>query len=155
MFTASHNPGEYIGLKLIAPPLQALALGAGPKGGITAIRDFYVAGSNKSSVKTRGRVHIRRYLDRFIEYSRSLAGVDDTSLKGVPIMVDFLCGAAGTEVAEALIRSGADLTVRNLVPDGTFLPGTQSIAYESLRPTTELMKRGLRSLLTAMVTEWI
>ena len=143
MFTASHNPGEYIGLKLVAPPLQALALGAGPKGGIAAIRDFYAAGSNKPSAKTRGRVYIRRYLDRFIEYSRSLAGVDDATLKGVPIMVDFLSGAAGTEVAEALMRSGAELSVRNLVPDGTFPAGEPNpIAYESLRPTTELMKKG-------------
>jgi len=143
MFTASHNPGEYIGLKLIAPPLQALALGAGPKGGIAAIRDFYVAGSNKPSAKTQGRVYIRRYLDQFIEYSRSLAGVDDATLKGVPIMVDFLSGAAGTEVAEALVRSGADLTVRNLVPDGFFPAGEPNpITYESLRPTIELMKKG-------------
>ena len=81
MFTASHNPGEYIGLKLIAPPLQALALGAGPKGGIAAIRDFYAAGSNKPSRKHEGE-YIRRYLDQFIEYSRSLAGVDDAIERG-------------------------------------------------------------------------
>ena len=143
MVTASHNPGEYIGLKLIAPPLQALALGAGPKGGITAIRDFYCAGGNKSTAKTPGRVQIRRYLDEFIEYSRTLAGVGDDTLSGVPILVDFLSGAAGTEVAEALMRSGADVTVRNLVPDGTFPAGEPNpIAYDSLRPTTELMSKG-------------
>ena len=57
MITASHNPGTYIGMKLVAPNLVTLAMGSGPQGGISAIRDFYIedrplvgAGDRKSGV---------------------------------------------------------------------------------------------------------
>ena len=43
MVTASHNPGSYIGLKLMAPKLFPLADGCGPEGGIAKIREIYLS----------------------------------------------------------------------------------------------------------------
>jgi phosphomannomutase len=142
MFTASHNPGMYIGMKLVAPGLQTLAMGAGPQGGIIAIRELYVEGKQvKSSVQKRGRVRIHRYIDEYIEYSSRLAGVDEKSLEGVSILTDFLCGAAGSEVVEALSCAGARVRARNLVPDGRFPAGDPNpIIDESIRPTWEMMR---------------
>ena len=143
MFTASHNPGSYIGMKLMAPGLQTLAMGSGPKGGISCIRELFCEGKPCSFSPTkRGKVTIHRYLDEYIAYSSSLAGVDETSLKDVSILTDFLCGAAGTEMAEALGNAGAKVRVRNLVPDGRFPAGDPNpIILESIKPTWELMRR--------------
>nr|WP_321262445.1 hypothetical protein [uncultured Sphaerochaeta sp.] len=142
MFTASHNPGAYIGMKLMAPRLQTLAMGSGPKGGISCIRELYCEGKpcNFSPMK-RGKITIHRYLDEYIAYSSKLAGVEENSLQDVSILTDFLCGAAGTEVAEALGDAGAKVRVRNLVPDGRFPAGDPNpIILESIKPTWELMR---------------
>ena len=142
MFTASHNPGMYIGMKLVAPGLQTLAMGAGPKGGIAAIRELYVEGKQvRTSLSGRGMVKIHRYLDEYIAYSSRLAGVDTKTLEGVSILTDFLCGAAGAEIAEALGLAGAQVRVRNLGPDGRFPAGDPNpIIDDSIRPTWEMMR---------------
>ncbi len=43
MVTASHNPAEYIGLKLVAPEVSPIAYGCGPADGIAKIKELYVA----------------------------------------------------------------------------------------------------------------
>lgn len=144
MFTASHNPGDYIGLKLMAPGMRTLGMDSGPGGGITRILAFYLEGGTEGCHGSgRAGVRVRRYLDQYIEYSMRLAGVRPGSLSGVPILADFLCGAAGTEISEALGLAGAALRPRNLVPDGLFPAGDPNpIIARSIQPARELMARG-------------
>ena len=143
MFTASHNPGVYIGLKLLAPNMETLAMGCGPQGGITAIKQFYIENVKPSFAKQRGKVIIKRYLDEFIDYSLSYAGVEKDSLKGSKILTDYLSGAVGTEMSEALSYAGADLRSRNLIPDGYFPQGDPNpIVISSVQKTWDLMKSG-------------
>lgn len=143
MFTASHNPGSYIGLKLMAPQLQTLALGSGPEGGITCIRRFYCEDLPLPKPSIRGQVRIHRYIDEYIEYSMRLAGVRKDSLKGTRILVDYLCGAAGTEITEALQHAGAEVRVRNLIPDGRFPAGDPNpIVEKSIEGMWTMMRSG-------------
>ncbi|MGE4584749.1 MAG: hypothetical protein AB7C91_08870 [Sphaerochaeta sp.] len=142
MFTASHNPGMYIGMKLMAPGLQTLAMGSGPDGGIACIREAYCEGKSCNlHTSERKKVLVRRYLDQYIDYSIQLANVEPNTLDGVSLLTDFLCGAAGTEVVEALQSLGAKVRVRNLVPDGKFPAGDPNpIIDESIRPTWDIMR---------------
>lgn len=143
MFTASHNPGEYIGLKLMAPGMLPLAMDSGPGGGISQILAFYLENRAEPRLPARATVSVRHYLERYIDYSMRLAGVGRGSLSGVPILADFLCGAAGAEVAEALDIAGAKLRVRNLIPDGFFPAGDPNpIIMKSIQPMRELMRQG-------------
>lgn len=144
MITASHNPGEFIGLKIMAPGMITLAMDSGPGGGLTAILAFYLQGGRvQTQSQGRATVHVRRYLDAYIDYSMRLAGVRKDSLAGVPILADFLCGSAGAEITEALGFAGASVRTRNLVPDGTFPIGDPNpIIIKSIQPTWDLMKKG-------------
>ncbi len=144
MFTASHNPGTYIGMKLMAPGLQTLAMDSGPRGGIACIREFYCEDIGLRALpKRRGVVAIHRYLDEYIAYSLKLAGLEKGSLEGTSILVDYLCGAAGTEVTEALQYAGATVRARNLIPDGRFPAGDPNpIIDQSIKPTWDMMKSG-------------
>ncbi|MDD3981103.1 MAG: phosphoglucomutase [Spirochaetia bacterium] len=173
MLTASHNPGEYIGLKLMAPGMKTLAMDSGPAGGITGIMAYYLDGAQEAGLQgrrgsfvapsgralgpggaavgggaasarpRRGKVEVRHYLEPFIEYSLRLAGVGRGSLAGVPILADFLGGTAGTEVAEAFGYAGADLRMRNLVPDGRFPAGDPNPGVaRSIRGSREMMGGG-------------
>ncbi|MFA5448797.1 MAG: hypothetical protein WC233_11045, partial [Sphaerochaeta sp.] len=142
MITASHNPGTYIGMKLVAPNLVTLAMGNGPRGGIAAIREFYIEDAPLRA-NERGRVRVFRYLDQFIDYSTRLAGLSANELDGVSILTDFLCGSSGAEISEALANVGANLRIRNLVPDGKFPAGDPNpIVADSIAPTWDLMKSG-------------
>ena len=68
MVTASHNPGSYIGLKLMAPKLFPLADGCGPEGGIAKIREIYL--SEESIIEEeKGECKTINYLDDFISYN--------------------------------------------------------------------------------------
>ncbi len=144
MFTASHNPGDFIGLKILGPGMVTLAMDSGPGGGITGILAYYLQGGEAPPPRGgRGRVEIQRHLDGYIDYSMRLAGVEKDSLAGVGILADFLCGAAGTEVTEALGCAGARVRTRNLVPDGYFPAGDPNpIIPRSIQPTWDLMKQG-------------
>lgn len=142
MFTASHNPGQYIGMKILAPVMQPVAMGCGPAGGLSCIRDFYLE-NVPSAFPGTGSVKIVRYLDRYVEYSMRLANVGRGDLAGVPILADFLCGGAGVDVALAFDIAGARLTSRNLVPDGQFPAGDPNpIIISSIQPTWDAMKKG-------------
>ena len=142
MVTASHNPGSYIGLKFMAPSLFPLAMGCGPEGGITKIKEIYLS-DEKIEKGKKGEVKIINYLDSYITYSMKLAGVEEGSLKGMKILLEFLSGSAGTEVSMAFEKAGAEIEARNLVPNGLFPGGDPNpIIESSIAPARKAIREG-------------
>ena len=58
MVTASHNPGSYIGLKLMAQDVFPLAYGCGKEGGIKKIKEIYLSGPTLIEGEKIGRAHV-------------------------------------------------------------------------------------------------
>ena len=142
MITASHNPGNYIGCKLLAPNLQPVAMDCGPGGGIRAIREQFLTEDCTVS-SFRGNIHVITYGEQYVDYSLNLARVLPGSLDGVPILCEFLSGTNGTTVAMAFEKAGACLTNRHLVPDGFFPSGDPNpIIESSISPARVAMKQG-------------
>lgn len=142
MVTASHNPADYIGMKLVGQDVEPIALGSGPAGGIEKVKDLYLANA-KVQGAARGKIWVINYMDRYIDYCMKLAGVGEGSLKGNRVMLEFLNGSAGTEVVLAFQRAGAEVEVRNLVPDGFFRMGDPNPVIESsIAPARESMREG-------------
>lgn len=123
MFTASHNPGNYVGMKILLPSMVSVSYGSGPGGGIRRIKELYVEGKAPSVEKSRGRIMIKSYLDEYIDYSLTLSGAEEGSLSGLKVLCDFLSGAAGCEITQALSYAGADIKPLHLIPDGRFPSG--------------------------------
>jgi len=143
MFTASHNPGEYVGMKMIIPPMAPLTYGSGPEGGIAKIKELYIANSSPKTTQCVGKVRVQRYLDHFMDYSMSLSKASKNSLEGLNILCDFLCGAAGTEITEALSYCGANVKTLHLVPNGRFPAGDPNpIILTSIQDAQKHMKEG-------------
>ncbi len=143
MITASHNPGEYIGLKLMAQNVQTLATDCGPEGGIRQIKQYYIENKDYKPLNRKAGIKIKRYTDDFINYSMQLANIKEGSLKGANILCDFLNGAVGSEIGEALQKCGANVTMRNLVPDGYFPIGDPNPSIlSSVKQTWEYIKTG-------------
>lgn len=143
MVTASHNPGEYIGLKLMAQNLFPLAYGCGEEGGIEKIKEIYI--DNKEIEKTgkKGSFKTINYLDDFISYSMKLAGVEKNSLSGMKVLVEFLNGSAGSEITRAFELAGVEVEPRNIIPNGFFPHGDPNpIIESSIKDAREAMKNG-------------
>src|SRR5689334_24046457 len=86
MVTASHNPKEYTGMKIV----RAGALPVGGDSGLVAVRDRAIAGSWGEAA--RGTIRPEDIWDRFVE--RALSFVDVSSLEPLRIVVDAANGMA-------------------------------------------------------------
>lgn len=112
IITASHNPGNYNGLKLCRP-------GAAPVGmesGLEEIRDSVSAGSRRDG--DPGAITSEEIVDGYIDHLFSI--VDAASIGDTRVAVDAGNGMAGVALERVFGRIEASLDGIYLDPDGTF-----------------------------------
>ena len=114
MFTASHNPAQYNGIKLCRVGAQPI----GADTGLHAIRDA-VSGPEPQPVARPGRISQRDVLEAYAAHLLSLAPVAGRRLK---VVVDAGNGMAGLTAPVVFERVGdaADLVPMYFELDGTF-----------------------------------
>jgi phosphomannomutase len=111
--TASHNPKQYTGMKIV----RRGALPVGGESGLLDVRDRAIAGAWRDAV--RGDVRDEDIWERFVD--RVLSFVDVDSLHPLRIVVDAANGMAGVMLARVLERLPTLDVVRcNFEPDGSF-----------------------------------
>ena len=121
--TASHNPANYIGLKVVVPGVEAIGLGCGPYGGFSRIRQIYHSGETLADGKG-SELYLVNLTEKYLHFSMQAAGVEEGSLADLVVVLDALNGSAGPEMYQALQRSGAAVTPLRIIPDGTFPTGS-------------------------------
>lgn len=116
MFTASHNPAEYNGIKLC----RAGAAPVGQESGLADIRDSVerAAVDPQGSQQPRGTITERDVLWDYAAYLRSL--VDVASIRPLKIVVDAGNGMAGHTVPSVFEGSPVELVPMYFELDGTF-----------------------------------
>ena len=143
MITASHNPKEYVGFKLVGKDVSPIAMGCGPDGGIEKVRSIFSEGAAIPDCIQRGKVHVAQYQKEYVEYSLRLAGIQRGDLSGLKIFGEFLSGTAGTDFALAMDIAGADVTLSHAIPDGLFLQGDPNpIIEKSIAPARKAVEAG-------------
>ncbi|MGW5361666.1 phosphomannomutase/phosphoglucomutase [Actinopolymorpha pittospori] len=114
MFTASHNPPEYGGIKLCRP-------GAAPVGqetGLAQIRALIEQGPSHDTVLSTGKIERR---DMLSAYAKHLLGLVDLSgIRRLTVAVDAGNGMAGLTVPEVFADLPIDLVPMYFELDGTF-----------------------------------
>ncbi len=111
--TASHNPKEYTGMKIV----RAGALPVGGESGLLDVRDRALRGEWREA--TRGRVREEDIWDRFVE--RVLGFIDVDTLRPLRVVIDAANGMAGAMLPPVLERlPGVDAVRCYFEPDGTF-----------------------------------
>ena len=91
MFTASHNPGRYNGIKLC----RAQAAPIGEESGLLDIKDLAAKEDGAASGTGSGTEHI----DVLIDYARHCRSmIDETTLSGLKVAIDAGNGMAGKTV---------------------------------------------------------
>jgi phosphomannomutase len=130
--SASHNPKEYNGMKMVREKATAISSDTG----LFDIRDALKAGKDKEvSSSTRGNVKERDVLEDYLKHV--LGFIDTTAIKPFKFVGNanfgFVCYGASTIVK----RLGLELLPLNFVPDGTFPKGPPDPMLPENRIETE------------------
>ena len=114
MVTASHNPKQYTGMKLV----RRGALPVGGESGLLDVRDRAVSngdGTRRGSGRTIERYDIwPAYVDRVLSF------VDVPAIKPLKVVIDAANGMAGTMLPPVLERLPIDAVRCYFEPDGSF-----------------------------------
>ncbi len=114
--TASHNPKEYTGLKIV----RAGALPVGGESGLLEIRDRAVR-DRTSPVPRSPQVGVIQPADIWPAYvERVLSFVDVAALESLRVVIDAANGMAGAMLPPVLERLPIDAVRCYFEPDGTF-----------------------------------
>ncbi len=111
--TASHNPKEYTGMKIV----RGGALPVGGESGLLQVRDRALAGSFPDQVP--GQVRTEDVYPGFVE--GVLAFIDIAAVKPLRVVIDAANGMAGAMLPPVLARlPNVDAVTCFFEPDGTF-----------------------------------
>jgi phosphomannomutase len=110
--TASHNPKEYTGMKIV----RRGALPVGGDSGLLQVRDRALHGFGE--VKRRGEVREEDIWPAFVD--RVLSFVDVEALRPLRVVIDAANGMAGVMLPPVLERLPIDAVPCYFEPDGTF-----------------------------------
>jgi phosphomannomutase len=113
--TASHNPKDYTGMKIV----RSGALPVGGESGLLEIRDRALSLSDTPRGLTPGQVQPYDIWEQYVE--RVLSFIDPDAVKPLKVVVDAANGMAGVMLPPVLERLHQVETVRcYFEPDGTF-----------------------------------
>jgi phosphomannomutase len=131
--SASHNPREFNGLKLV----KKNAVPISGDSGIYSIRDIVLSGYALNQ-KDKGQVSEREITKDYIR--KCLSFIDKSKLKRFKVLVNGMFGPAVQNVEK--MELPIDLVYLNEVPDGTFPKGAPDpLLDENRKETIEAIKR--------------
>src|SRR3954471_6594031 len=114
MVTASHNPKEHTGMKLV----RGGALPVGGESGLLDVRDRAVASNTVSQGDTEGSIEPHDIWPAYVD--RVLSFVDVQAIKPLKVVIDAANGMAGSMLPPVLERLPIETVRCYFEPDGTF-----------------------------------
>ncbi|MEZ0375246.1 MAG: phosphomannomutase/phosphoglucomutase [Candidatus Sericytochromatia bacterium] len=114
MITASHNPGQYNGLKLV----RSHAIPIGGDSGIKDIEAIYQAGEFKPSGHTGQIIAKEGILDEYVKYIHKLVELD--KIKPLRVVMDAGNGMAGLVAPKMFAGTPIEVIPMFFEPDGSF-----------------------------------
>jgi len=114
MVTASHNPKEYTGMKIV----REGALPVGGDSGLSDVRDRAVSEGQSLGPGDSGHVHAYDIWPAYVD--RVLSFVDASAIKPLKVVIDAANGMAGTMLPPVLERLPIEAVPCYFEPDGSF-----------------------------------
>jgi phosphomannomutase len=114
MVTASHNPKEYTGMKLV----RRGALPVGSESGLLDVRDRALASNTVVQSRSGGSVEAYDIWPAYVE--RVLSFVDAGTIKPLRVVIDAANGMAGAMLPPVLERLPVEAVRCHFEPDGSF-----------------------------------
>jgi phosphomannomutase len=114
MVTASHNPKEYTGMKIV----RRGALPVGGDSGLLDVRDRAAASNDVSQASPAGSIEQHDIWPAYVD--RVLSFVDVAAIKPLKVVIDAANGMAGTMLPRVLERLPIEAVRCYFEPDGSF-----------------------------------
>lgn len=133
--TASHNPRNYNGLKLVARNAVPVALDSG----LVQIRDYVLSGSLPRQRAQTGSVEVIDVLPAYVD--RVLDLVDIATIERLKVVLDAGNGAAGPMLSQVLMRLPIEALTLFFEPDGSFPHHEPNPVIQANRETLEAAVR--------------
>jgi phosphomannomutase len=114
MVTASHNPKQYTGMKLV----RRGALPVGSESGLLDVRDRALASNNLSQANSAGSIDEYDIWPAYVD--RVLSFVDVSAIKPLRVVIDAANGMAGAMLPPVLERLPVETVRCFFEPDGSF-----------------------------------
>ena len=130
MVTASHNPQEYNGMKLVRKESRPISADTG----LMDIRDKVLSGELPEKAAELGKVYDVNCMPEYVEHL--LTYIDTSALKPLKIVVNAGNGAAGPVVDAIQDKLPFEFIKVNHEPDGTFPNGVPNPLLEENRDAT-------------------
>ncbi len=138
MVTASHNPKEYNGLKLV----RAKSAPISGDSGIYEIRDIAVSGYEFKSPNKGNETQV----DIFEPYlTKVLSVIDTAKIKPLKIVANCNFGAIGRNIRETAKRLNLNITYLNEDPNGNFPKGRPDPLIPTNRDETIALVKSTRA----------
>ncbi|HEY3103677.1 MAG TPA: phosphomannomutase/phosphoglucomutase [Pyrinomonadaceae bacterium] len=134
--SASHNPKQYNGAKMVKEKAAAISSDTG----LFEIRDIIKAGKDKTGTSdTKGTVTQKNVLKDYVEHV--LKFIDRNAIKPFQIVANANYGYVGSGVQLIAEKLGLKMTKLNWEPDGTFPKGTPDPMQPANRAESEQLMR--------------
>ena len=136
--TASHNPKQYNGIKMVRTGAQPLSGDAG----LGEIRDLIVHDRMPAPAARPGTLTTRDILGRYVE--KVMSFIDPTVIKPFKVVLDGGSGMAGAVAPSLFARLPCHVTSLCFTPDGTFPTHESNPLLEENREdiTAEVIRQG-------------
>lgn len=143
--SASHNPKQYNGAKMVREKAAAIS----SDNGLFEIRDIIKADKDLSvTSETKGTITEKNVLNGYVEHV--LTFIDRDLIKPFRVIANANFGYVGGGLQIVADKLGLNLTTLNFTPDGTFPKGTPDPTQPANRAETESMMREGRFDLAAI-----
>jgi len=128
--TASHNPAEYGGVKMVREGVYPIY---GEKG-IQQIRDLILANQDKIENQKKGEVEKKEVLDDFVNFVLNF--VDAKTIKPLKVVINPNFGLQGEIIKYIVKKTKLPVTLVGIndIPDGTFPKGRPDPFVPENRP---------------------
>lgn len=134
--SASHNPKQYNGAKMVKEKAAAISSDTG----LFEIRDIIKADKDKGVTSdTKGKVSNKHVLNEYVEHVLSF--IDRDAIKPFHILANANFGYVGGGVQLIADKLGLKLTKLNWEPDGSFPKGTPDPMQPANRAESEELTR--------------
>ena len=144
MVTASHNPADYNGLKIVQPGAVPLTNASGMKVVQKFVRTY--KSTDYPIVKKRGQKRSRKIVRTYVKAMERAVALPKSS-KPVRIVADAGNGMASVMLAELSTDSAYKIKVLNAKLDGTFpARASNPMLRKNQRPIREALKTGCYDL---------
>lgn len=142
--TASHDPAEYNGMKIVREGSVPVSIEAG----LAEIRDIAIRGEFQNAEKT-GEFGKLEIMDDYI--GKVLSFVDAGKVKPMKVVFNTSDGTGGRVVSIVAEKLGLDLVKQNFEEDGTFPKGAPNpLLPENQKETQDLIRSSQAKLGVAL-----